>query len=173
GVGGVEGVGEGVTEFAVGDHVVSTFFPVWPAGPAFADVGHFRNVPGDGKQSMAAEYVVRPVSAFTHAPKGWSHAQAATITTSGLTSWRALVVNGQLKACDVVLVHVTGRVSITVLQIAKPMTSTVVVTSSSDAKLEKAQALGADYTINYNREPKWCKKARELTGGVDHVIDVG
>src|SRR5699024_11469037 len=90
GVGGVEGVGEGVTEFAVGDHVVSTFFPVWPAGPAFADVGHFRNVPGDGKQGMAAEYVVRPVSAFTHAPKGWSHAQAATITTSGLTAWRAL-----------------------------------------------------------------------------------
>jgi len=173
GAGVVEAVGEGVTEFAVGDHVVSTFFPVWPAGPAFADVGHFRNVPGDGKQGMAAEYVVRPVSAFTHAPKGWSHAQAATITTSGLTAWRALVVNGQLKAGDVVLVQGTGGVSITALQIAKAMGATVVVTSSSDAKLEKAKALGADYTINYNSEPKWGKKARELTGGVDHVIEVG
>lgn len=173
GAGVVEAVGEGVTEFAVGDHVVSTFFPVWPAGPAFADVGHFRNVPGDGKQGMAAEYVVRPANAFTHAPKGWSHEQAATITTSGLTAWRALVVNGQLKAGDVVLVQGTGGVSITALQIAKAMGATVVVTSSSDDKLEKAKTLGADYTINYNSEPKWGKKARELTGGVDHVIEVG
>lgn len=173
GAGIVEAVGEGVTEFAEGDHVVSTFFPVWPAGPAFADVGSFRYVPGDGEDGMAAEYVVRPTSAFTHAPKGWSHAQAATITTSGLTAWRALVVNGQLKAGDVVLVQGTGGVSITALQIAKAMGAIVVATSSSDEKLAKAKALGADYTLNYNSEPEWGAKAYELTGGVDHVIEVG
>lgn len=173
GAGVVDAVGEGVTEFAVGDHVVSTFFPVWPAGPAFSAVGHFRNVPGDGLEGMAAEYVVRSVSAFTHAPKGWSHAEAATITTSGLTAWRALVVNGQLKAGDVVLLQGTGGVSITALQIAKAMGATTVVTSSSDEKLEKATALGADYTINYVDEPEWGKKARQLTGGVDHVVEVG
>ncbi|HLR18047.1 MAG TPA: NAD(P)-dependent alcohol dehydrogenase [Alcanivoracaceae bacterium] len=173
GAGVVEEVGEGVTEFKPGDHVVSTFFPVWPAGPAFADVGHFRNVPGDGLQGMASEYVVRSVNAFTHAPQGWSHAQAATITTSGLTAWRALVVNGQLKAGDTVLVQGTGGVSITALQIAKAMGAIVVVTSSSDEKLDAAKKLGADYTINYNTEPKWGRKAAELTGGVDHVIEVG
>ncbi len=173
GAGVVEAVGEGVTEFAVGDHVVSTFFPVWPAGPAFSAVGHFRNVPGDGLEGMAQEYVVRPTGAFTHAPKGWSHEEAATITTSGLTAWRALVVNGKLKAGDVVLLQGTGGVSITALQLAKAMGATTVITSSSNEKLEKAKALGADYAINYVEEPEWGKKARALTGGVDHVVEVG
>src|SRR5690625_4782252 len=48
GAGVVDAVGEGVTEFAVGDHVVSTFFPVWPAGPAFSAVGHGSDERGVG-----------------------------------------------------------------------------------------------------------------------------
>ena len=76
------------------------------------------------------------------APKGFRHAEAATLTTAGLTAWRALVVDGGLKAGEVVLVLGTGGVSILALQIAKMMGAAVIVTSSSDEKLERARSLG-------------------------------
>ena len=72
----VETVGEGVTEFAVGDSVVSCFFPLWLDGPA--TTGDFSTVPGDGVDGYAREVVVRPETWFTRAPRGFSHAQAAT-----------------------------------------------------------------------------------------------
>ncbi|TDQ89423.1 zinc-dependent alcohol dehydrogenase family protein [Paraburkholderia silvatlantica] len=173
GAGIVEATGEGVTEFAPGDAVVSCFFPHWLDGaPA---IGDFSTTPGDGVDGYAREYVVRPSHWFTHAPRGYTHAQAATLTTAGLTAWRALVVDGGLKAGDTVLVLGTGGVSIFALQIAKYMGAQVIVTSSSDAKLARAQALGADHLVNYRREPDWAAKVLALTGGrgVDHVVEVG
>jgi len=173
GAGVVEAVGQGVTEFAVGDHVVSCFFPQWQDGsPA---VGDFATVPGDGVDGYAREIVVRPASWFTRSPQGFSHAEAATLTTAGLTAWRALVVDGGLKPGDTVLVLGTGGVSIFALQFAKRMGATVIATSSSDEKLKRVRALGADHTINYKTEPKWGDAVRQWTGGrgVDHVIEVG
>ncbi|MBP2296124.1 zinc-dependent alcohol dehydrogenase family protein [Azospirillum rugosum] len=173
GAGVVEAVGEGVAEFAAGDHVVSCFFPMWQDGPAV--VGDFSGVPGDGIDGYARERVVRPTSWFTRAPQGYSHVEAATLATAGLTAWRALVEVGGLKAGDVVLVLGTGGVSIFALQIAKAMGATVVATSSSDAKLERVRALGADHTINYRQHEDWGARVRDWTGGrgVDHVIEVG
>ncbi|WP_413454027.1 zinc-dependent alcohol dehydrogenase family protein [Erwinia persicina] len=175
GAGIVEAVGEGVTDFRVGDAVVSTFFPVWAAGKATPAVGGFAHTPGDGVDGLACESVVRAESAFTHAPAGWSHVEAATITTSGLTAWRALVVNGRLKAGETVLVQGTGGVSIAALQLAKAMGARVIATSSSDEKLARVRELGADDTINYRTTPEWGDKVLELTGGigVDHVVEVG
>lgn len=175
GAGVVEAVGEGVEEFAVGDNVVSTFFPNWPAGKPFAGVGHFDYTPGDGAQGLAAEYVVRPVSAFTKAPQGWTHTESATITTAALTAWRALVVDGQLKAGETVLTLGTGGVSIAAIQLAKAMGARVIATSSSDEKLAKVKALGADEVINYKTHPEWGKEVLRLTNGegVDHVVEVG
>jgi NADPH:quinone reductase-like Zn-dependent oxidoreductase len=173
GAGVVEGVGEGVTEFAAGDHVVSTFFPTWlDGGPAIAD---FFTTPGDGIDGYAREVVVAPATSFTLAPAGWTHAEAATLTTAGLTAWRALVVNGGLKAGDSVLVLGTGGVSIFALQIAHAMGATVVATSSSDDKLERARQLGAAHCINYRQVEDWGDHVRNLTGGagVDHVVEVG
>ncbi|GAE60799.1 hypothetical protein XPN_2705 [Xanthomonas arboricola pv. pruni MAFF 301427] len=135
GAGVVEAVGPEVDEFAVGDHVVSTFFPEWLDGePLHAG---FATTPGDGVDGYARSAVVAGVHAFTHAPKGYSHAEAATLTTAGVTAWRALVVNGGLKAGDSVLVLGTGGVSIFALQFAKAMGATVIATSSSDEKLAK------------------------------------
>lgn len=173
GAGTVEAVGEGVTEFKSGDNVVSTFFPQWLDGPAPID--NFSTTPGDGKDGYARELVVRPANWFTHAPKGYSHAEAATLTTAGLTAWRALVVNGGLKAGDTVLTLGTGGVSIFALQFAKMMGATVISTSSSDDKLARLRELGADHTINYKTTPAWGAKVQELTNGegVDHVIEVG
>lgn len=175
GAGVVEEVGEGVEAFSVGDHVVSTFFPVWPAGKPTPAVGGFAHTPGDGIDGMASEYVVRPENAFTHAPKGWSHTESATITTSALTAWRALVTDSQLKAGETVLVQGTGGVSIAALQIAKAMGARVIATSSSDEKLAVVRELGADETINYKTTPEWGDKVLELTQGfgVDHVVEVG
>ncbi|WP_027135412.1 zinc-dependent alcohol dehydrogenase family protein [Geminicoccus roseus] len=173
GAGVVEAVGEGVAEFAAGDHVVSCFFPHWQDGPA--EVSDFKTVPGDGVDGYAREVVVRPASWFTRQPKGFSHAEAATLTTAGLTAWRALVGDDRLKAGDSVLVLGTGGVSIFALQFAKMMGATVIATSSSDAKLERVRAMGADHTINYRQTEDWGAKVRDLTGGrgVDHVIEVG
>jgi NADPH:quinone reductase-like Zn-dependent oxidoreductase len=173
GAGVVDAVGSGVSEYAVGDDVVSTFFPLWLDGPP--PFGNFSTVPGDGVDGYAREYVVRPANWFTHTPKGWSHIEASTLTTAGLTAWRALVADANLKAGDTILVLGTGGVSIFALQFAKSMEATVIVTSSSDSKLERAQALGADHVINYKKVPEWGQAVLALTDGrgVDHVIEMG
>ena len=173
GAGVVEAVGANVSEFKVGDHVVSCFFPTWENGTA--TLSDFSTVPGDGVDGYARERVTCASCFFTLTPKGYSHAEAATLTTAGLTAWRALVVEGGLKAGDIVLVLGTGGVSIIALQIAKAMGATVIVTSSSDEKLERARALGADHTLNYRTHPNWGAQVSTMTGGrgVDHVIEVG
>lgn len=173
GAGIVEAVGDGVNEFVVGDNVVSTFFPTWVDGPA--RVGNFATTPGDGVDGYAREQVVRPASYFTHAPEGYSHAEAATLTTAGLTAWRALVVDAGLKAGDTILTLGTGGVSIFALQFAQLMGARVIATSSSDDKIERLRQLGAEHTINYKAEPEWGQRVRDLTDGrgVDHVIEVG
>ncbi|WP_341207219.1 NAD(P)-dependent alcohol dehydrogenase [uncultured Sphingomonas sp.] len=173
GAGIVEAVGAEVSEFAEGDHVVSCFFPDWQNGAP--TIGDFRRTPGDGIDGFAQEYAVRPATAFTRAPKGLDHVEAATITTAGLTAWRALVVDGKLKAGDTVLLLGTGGVSVWALQIAKLMGARVAITSSSDEKLERARALGADHVLNYRSQTEWGKAIRAWSDdrGVDHVVEVG
>ena len=173
GAGVVDAVGAGVTEFRPGEHVVSCFFPGWISGePLLPD---FATVPGDGVDGYAREAVVVPQHFFTHAPSGWTHAEAATITTAGLTAWRALIVNGPLKAGDSVLVLGSGGVSIAALQLAKAMGATVIATSSSDEKRARLAAMGAAFTLNYRSTPDWGSKVKDWTGGlgVDHVVEVG
>lgn len=173
GAGVVDAIGEGVTEFAVGDSVVSCFFPYWPDG--IEPHGNFSHVPGDGLDGYAREAVVTPASWFTRAPTGWTHAEAATLPCAALTAWRALVVEGGLKAGDSVLILGTGGVAIFALQLARAMGATAIVTSSSDAKLERARAMGADFTVNYKADPEWGRTVRNWTGkrGVDHVLEIG
>ncbi len=173
GAGEVTAIGAGVTQFNVGDSVVSTFFPEWPDGQL--PTNGFTRVPGDGVDGYAREAVTAPASWFTRTPKGYSHAESATLTCAGLTAWRALVVDGQIKAGNTVLVQGTGGVSIFALQFAKAMGATVIATSSSDEKLERLKALGADHLINYKTTPEWGAAAQALTGGVgvDHVVEIG
>ena len=173
GAGEVIAVGPGISEFSVGDRVVSTFFPTWLAGTP--PVEGFATVPGDGIDGYARETVTKHVNAFTHAPIGWSHTEASTLTTAALTAWRALIADGALKAGDTVLVQGTGGVSIFALQFAKMVGAKVIATSSSDTKLERLGAMGADYTLNYRTTPDWGQVVRELTSGrgVDHVVEVG
>jgi NADPH:quinone reductase-like Zn-dependent oxidoreductase len=173
GAGEVIAVGAGVTEFKVGDAVVSTFFPTWQAGKPMVE--GFATVPGDGIDGYARELVTAPLESFTLAPKAWSHIESSTLTTAALTAWRALMSDDHLKPGDTVLVQGTGGVSIFALQFAKLAGATVIATSSSEAKLEKLKALGADHLINYKTTPQWGTLARDMSGGqgVDHVVEVG
>jgi len=173
GAGDVTAVGPGVEEFRVGDHVVSVFFPGWIDGePHLSD---FATVPGDGTDGFARESVTLPAASFTHAPRGYSYAEAATLPTAGVTAWRALFTDGALKPGETVLVLGTGGVSIFALQLAKAAGATVIATSASDEKLERLRRLGADHLINYQKDSEWGSTAHRLTGGVgvDHVIEVG
>lgn len=173
GAGVVEALGEGVSSFAVGESVVSCFFPNWRDGdPAFEKL---LGVPGDHADGFAAETVTMAANAFTRAPKGLSHSQSATLTCAGLTAWRALMVEGRVKPGDWVLVQGSGGVSVFALQFAKAAGCRVIATSSSAQKLDGLAALGADGLINYREVENWSDKAVQLTGGrgVDVVVEVG
>ena len=173
GAGVVTAVGAGVTGFKPGDSVVSCFFPDWPDGPP--KMRHFGAVPGDGMDGYARQSVTVPARYFSHAPLGWSHAEAATLTTAGLTAWRALVVEGGIKPGDTVLVMGTGGVSIFALQIARSAGARVIATSSSDDKLGRLRGMGAAHVINYKTNPQWGREVLDVTDGrgVDHVVEVG
>ncbi len=173
GAGEVAAVGEDVTEFAVGDAVVSTFHPKWRDG--HIERAELNNAPGGPADGYACEYATRPVANFTHAPKGLTHAESATLTCAGVTAWRAVVTDGQIKPGATVLVLGTGGVSLFALQFAKAAGATVIATSSSAVKLERLKALGADHVINHRETEKWGEAVLALTGGlgVDHVIEVG
>ena len=134
-----------------------------------------RDIPGDSVDGYACEYVCMPAHAFTKAPSGFTYVEAATLPCAGVTAWRALVVCGQVKPGDTVLVLGTGGVSMFALQFAKAAGARVVATSSSGEKLENLKRLGADAVINYNAIPDWGQKVKDLTDGrgVDHVIEVG
>lgn len=173
GAGVVEAVGEGVTQFAVGDPVVSIFFPDWIDGAP--PTSAFTRVPGDGIDGYAREVVVTPDHWFTRVPAGYSAAEAATLTCAGLTAWRALFVDDAIRPGSTVLVQGSGGVSIFALQFAKAAGARVIATSSADDKLARLKDLGADELINYKAVPAWGAKAMELTGGrgVDCVVEIG
>jgi NADPH:quinone reductase-like Zn-dependent oxidoreductase len=173
GAGEVAAVGAGVTEFKVGDSVVSTFHPAWQDG--HIERSRLAATPGGGADGFACEFVTRPATHFTAAPKGFTHAESATLTCAGVTAWRALITDGQLKPGAQVLIQGTGGVSLFALQFAKAAGATVIATSSSAVKLERLKALGADQVVNYREVEKWGEAVLALTGGtgVDHVVEVG
>jgi NADPH:quinone reductase-like Zn-dependent oxidoreductase len=108
-------------------------------------------------------------------PPHLSYEQAATLPCAAVTAWNALTTLHPVLAGQTVLVLGTGGVSVFALQFAHAAGARVIATSSSDAKLERARALGASDGVNYNQVPEWQAAVRELTGGagVDHVVEVG
>lgn len=175
GAGVVEAVGPGVERFAVGDRVTACFAQGWLSPPVPRQRSELRKTLGGPLPGCLSERRVFPEHGLVRSPAHLDDIQAATLPCAGLTAWSALVTQGQIHSGDVVLVQGTGGVSIAALQIGVMSGARVIVTSSSDEKLEKAKALGAWETINYRREPAWGKLAKKLTGGegVDHVVEVG
>lgn len=173
GAGEVVAAGEDVTEFAVGDMVMSMFFPDWSDGAPTAQ--YRRRIQGNHIDGFACEQVTKPSWMFTRAPVGLSAMEAATLPCAGLTAWRALFTEGGLRPGELVVTQGTGGVSILALQMAKAAGAKVIATSSSATKLERLRALGADHVINYREDPAWGVAVLDITGGhgADHIIEVG
>jgi NADPH:quinone reductase-like Zn-dependent oxidoreductase len=173
GAGEVTRVGEGVSRVSVGDRVCPMFFPEWIDGGPTA--GKRARPLGGPAPGVLQEEMLIGADGVSRIPDYLSFVEAATLPCAALTAWRALVVEGKLQAGETVLVQGTGGVSTFALQFAKMRGANVIATSSSDDKLEKARALGADHLINYRKTPNWGRAVLELTGGVgvDHVIEVG
>ena len=173
GAGEVVEVGAEVTRLRVGDRVATTFFEAWIDG---------RQTPENSRHSfgglidgtLAQEIVVAQDSLFK-VPDHLDYNEAATLTCAGATAWNSLFVEGHTRPGDSVLLLGTGGVSIWGLQLAKAAGLQAIITSSSDAKLERARQLGADVTINYTTTPEWQEAVLRATGGagVDVVIEVG
>lgn len=173
GAGDVVAIGHGVSRFKTGDRVTGAFFPRWAAGAITAEATVAAL--GGGSDGMLAEYVVLPESGAIHVPAHLTDAQAATLPCAALTAWNAVVAMGEIKAGETVLLLGTGGVSLFALQFAKMHGARVILTSSSDAKLERAKSLGADEVINYRVTPDWDKAVGAFTDGrgADLVVEVG
>ena len=173
GAGEVVEVGSGVTRFKPGDRVVTSFFQGWIDGPLTYPV--MGTSLGGGIEGVLAEYVNLSQDGVVRIPDSLSYEEAATLPCAAVTAWNALIETGHLKAGQSVLLQGTGGVSIFALQLAHALGARVIITSSSDQKLARAKALGAEGLINYKTHPDWEKKALELTGGlgVDHLVELG
>lgn len=172
GAGEVVEIGAEVTRWKVGDRVTTHYTTTWLAGEMTET--HQSAKLGGPLPGMLREYAVLPESALVATPKHLSDAEAATLPIAALTAWNALQ-EANLRAGQTVLLQGTGGVSLFALQFAKALGAKIIITSSSDDKLQRALELGAHHGINYRNTPNWGETARELNGGrgVDVVIEVG
>lgn len=172
GAGVIEAIGSGVTGFGVGDRVAGTFFQSWLEGPPTPAFGAALGAPPG--RGMLADYVALPQTGVVKLAEQLSFEEAATLPCAGVTAWNALRSGIRKVGRDqTVLLIGTGGVSLLALRIAKAAGARVIATSSSDQKLARMLALGADATLNIKKEPQWGAKAAELCGSVDHVVEVG
>ncbi len=171
--GEVVSVGEGVTELKVGDRVASLFFQSWQAGEITPTTG--KSALGGAIDGVFATERVMPATGVIRIPDKLSFEQAATLPCAAVTAWNALVEKGKVCAGQTVLILGTGGVSLFGLQLAKAHGARVILTSSSDEKLARGRALGADETLNYKTTAEWDEEVMRLTErrGVDHVVEVG
>jgi NADPH:quinone reductase-like Zn-dependent oxidoreductase len=172
GAGEVTAVGDGVTRVSIGDRVCPMFFQSWFDGRPSAS--NRRLALGGTRPGVLQELIVLDAEGVSRIPDHLTFEEAATLPCAALTAWRALFEEALIRPGQTILVQGTGGVSIFALQFAKLAGATVIVTSSSDEKLERAKALGADHAINYRSVAEWGKAAADWAGGgVDHVVEVG
>lgn len=171
GAGEVVAVGPAVTRFKPGDRVIPTFFQIWIDGAPPKN----RSALGAPLDGTLAEFVSLHEDGFVAMPKSLSFEEAATLPCAGPTAWNALMRGTPVKPGDTVLCLGTGGVSMFALQFARAAGARVIVTSSSDEKIERARKLGASDGVNYKTHPDWEKEVLKLTGGrgVDCVIENG
>ncbi len=175
--GEVAEMGEGVSEFDVGDGVV--VFPALSCDRCEAcllgrptQCAH-RQLIGYQIDGGYAEYLKVPAENLFPIPSNLSFEEAAAIPLAGSTAWHMLVSKGVVNPTFTVLVHGAGSgVSTYAIQLAKIFGAKVIATTGSDDKVEKARKLGADHVVNYRVEDVVEEVKRFTAGrGVDVVID--
>jgi NADPH:quinone reductase-like Zn-dependent oxidoreductase len=168
----VEAVGEGVARVKPGDRVASLFFQAWDSGrPTVEKLTSALGfpVPGAGREiALFSQYGVSKVPDFL------TDHEVATLPCAALTAWRGLFEDARLEPGDTVVLQGTGGVSIFGLQFAHAAGYRTIITSSSDEKLKRAKALGADHVVNYRTTPEWGRAVREIApDGADFIMEVG
>lgn len=173
GAGEIVEVGEQVSRFKVGDRVMPTFMQGWHDGPISYEKA--RTALGGDLDGCLREYGTFDESGLVCIPDHLTYSEAATLPCAALTAFNALFESGGLKPSDTILLQGTGGVSIFALQFASVLGNRIIITSSSDEKLQKAEKLGATDLINYEKTPDWDQAVLDLTGkrGVDHIVEVG
>ncbi|MBI1320300.1 MAG: zinc-binding dehydrogenase [Candidatus Hydrogenedens sp.] len=169
--------GPGVSQVQVGDEVVinpgiSCMRCEWCLRGEQSECASF-GILGAARQGAFAEYVVVPEVNVQSRPAHLSWEEAAALPLAHLTAWRMLFSRGQLRSGETVLIHgIGGGVAIAGLQLATAAGASVIVTSSSEDKLQRAAELGAAQGINY-ASANVAERVAELTGGrgVDLVLD--
>ncbi|KAI1825669.1 hypothetical protein F4861DRAFT_530279 [Xylaria intraflava] len=167
--------GSGLKE---GDRVASTFNQTHMTGEIHPK--HLASGLGLPLPGCLTQYRVFAAHSLIKIPHYLSNDEAACLTIATVTAWMGIntfrpigePVRGKEKT---VLLQGTGGVSIAGLQIAKGLGLTTIITSSSDEKLERAKALGADHTINYVKNPNWDEVVLKLTDdhGADIILECG
>ncbi|MFT5509046.1 MAG: NADPH:quinone reductase-like Zn-dependent oxidoreductase [Hyphomicrobiaceae bacterium] len=173
GAGEIVDVGADVDTWKVGDRVIANFCPNWIAGePRRKDL---ESAAGKSVDGMLCELKTFAPQALVRTPDHLTDIEAGSLPCAAQTAWNALIVLGRIQPGDIVLTQGTGGVSLFALQFAKMAGAQVIITSSSDDKLARAKAMGADHLINYVANPDWGRAAVEISGGrgVDHVIELG
>jgi NADPH:quinone reductase-like Zn-dependent oxidoreductase len=173
GAGVISSLGDGVEGYAVGDRVVIGFMPGWVEGD-FTEAKKGSSLGGPGVDGVLTERIIVPATGIVRIPDTLTFEEAATLPCAGVTAWSALFERRPVQPGEAVLLLGTGGVSIFALQLAKKAGARVIITSSSDEKLDRARALGADHVINYRQRPAWEDEVLRLTdgAGVDLAVDV-
>jgi NADPH:quinone reductase-like Zn-dependent oxidoreductase len=156
-----------------GDRVCPCFHQSWIGGPP--DLERLTRTLGGPIDGTMAELMCLPAEGVVKVPAHLTDEQAATLPCAALTAWSALVTYDELGPGSRVLVQGTGGVALFALAFAKLAGCHVTVISSSDEKLARARAMGADVGINYTTTPEWSKASREITAGrgFDHIVELG
>ncbi len=171
--GDVVAIGKHVTSVRPGARVTSLYFADYLDGPLTPEKqsqGH-----GYGINGVLGDYILLEDTGIAPMRAGMSYEEAATLPTAALTAWMATVGGNNVPRGGTVLVEGTGGIASFALQISSAFGARVIVTSSSDEKLERARSLGASDGINYKNVPAWGDRVLELTGGrgADLVVDIG
>ncbi|KAH8430583.1 zinc-dependent alcohol dehydrogenase family protein [Aspergillus melleus] len=170
-------LGEGVSEWKVGDRVLSTFLPEHQTGQVTEkELSRGMGLPLPG---VLTTHRVFPAYGIVRAPSYMSDEEASTLPIASVTAWMS--INGMRPMGqnggegEFIVLQGTGGVAIAGLQIGKASGAKVIITSSSDAKLEQAKALGADYVINYRTQPNWEEEVMRVTNnhGADIILETG
>ena len=127
---------------------------------------------GEHRNGGFAEYIAMPSKSFMPLPDDADLAAAGALMTGHLTAWRMLFGKRALQPGEnVMIVGIGGGVAVACLQLAKMVGARVFVTSSSDEKIARAVALGAEGGVNYAKDKVASAILDMSGGGVDMVID--
>lgn len=182
GAGEIVEVGNRVTKFKKGDRAAANFNVAHLRGSftAKADASFALGGPAQG---VLSQYVVLPAAGLVHIPQSLSYEEAATLPCAAVTAWNGLfglheapVLPGATVVCEG-----TGGVSVFAAQFAIAAGAKVVITSSSDDKLQKVRnAFSKEqqerlFTVNYKTTPDWDKEVQKVSSseGASHVVEVG